>query len=72
MYSRGCLSLSKTFRPWSTWFTPEYSHEGRLQPVITVYFITDTAQLTHAHVGPSFVGRTVHGPLPILREWEVM
>jgi hypothetical protein len=36
--------------------SPEYSHEVRLQPVITVYFITDTAQPTHAHTGPSFVG----------------
>jgi hypothetical protein len=50
----------------------EYSHEGRLQTVITVYFITDTAQFTHAHVGPSFVGQTVHGPLFVVREWEVM
>ena len=52
--------------------SPEYSHEGRLQPVITIYFITNAAQLTHAHAGPSFVGRTVYGPLPVLREWEVL
>jgi hypothetical protein len=52
--------------------SPEYSHEGRLQPVITIYFITDAAQLTHAHAGPSFVGRTIHGPLPVLRKWEVL
>jgi hypothetical protein len=52
--------------------SPEYSHEGRLQTVITIHFITDTAQPTHAHTGPSFVGQTVHGPLPALRKWEVM
>jgi hypothetical protein len=34
----------------------EYSHEGELQPVITVYFIIDMAQPTCAHAGPSFVG----------------
>jgi hypothetical protein len=52
--------------------SPKFSHEGRLQPVITVYFITDTAQPTHAHAGPSFLGRTVHGPLPVPRKWEVL
>jgi hypothetical protein len=50
----------------------ECSHEGRLQPVIMVYFITDMAQPTHAHARPNFVGRIVHGPLPALRKWEVM
>ena len=50
----------------------EYSHEGGLQPVITVYFIIDTAQPTCAHAGPSFVGRTIHGPLPVLRKREVL
>jgi hypothetical protein len=44
--------------------SPEYSHEGRLQTVITVNFITDTAQITHVHAGPNSVGQTVHGPLP--------
>jgi hypothetical protein len=34
----------------------EYSHEGRLQTFITVNFITDTTQLTHAHAGPSSMG----------------
>jgi hypothetical protein len=28
--------------------SPEYFHEGRLQTVITVYFIIDTTQFTHA------------------------
>jgi hypothetical protein len=41
-----------------------------LQIVITVYFITDTTQFTHVHTGPSFVGRTVQGPLSVVREWE--
>jgi hypothetical protein len=50
----------------------EYSHDGRLQTVITVNFITDTAQLTHGHAGPSSVGRTVHGSLSVVREWEVL
>jgi hypothetical protein len=49
----------------------EYSHEGGLQTDITIYFITDTAQYTHVHAGPSFVGRTVHGPPSVVREWEV-
>jgi hypothetical protein len=52
--------------------SPEYSDEGRLRTVITVNFITDTTQFTHAHVGPSFVGRTVHGPLSVVREWEAL
>jgi hypothetical protein len=34
----------------------EYSHEWRLQPVITIYFITDTAQPTHAHARPNICG----------------
>jgi hypothetical protein len=51
--------------------SPEYSHEGRLQTVITVNFITDTVQITHVHVGPNSVGRTVHGPLSVVRKWEV-
>jgi hypothetical protein len=50
----------------------EYSHKGRLQIVVTVKFITDTAQFMHAHVGPSFVGQTVHGPLSVVREWEAL
>jgi hypothetical protein len=41
--------------------SPEYFHKGRLQTVITIYFITDTTQFTHAHAGPSFVGRTYMG-----------
>jgi hypothetical protein len=45
----------------------EYSHEGRLQTVITVNFITDTALIAHSHVGPNSVGRTVHGPLLVVR-----
>jgi hypothetical protein len=48
----------------------EYSHEG-VQTVITVYFITDTTQFTYAHAEPNFVGRTVYGPLSVVREWEV-
>jgi hypothetical protein len=51
--------------------SPEYSHEGGLQTVITIYFITDATQFTHAHAGPSFVGRSVHGPLSVVREREV-
>jgi hypothetical protein len=50
----------------------EYSHVGRFPTVITVYFITYVTQFTHGHAGPSFVGRTVHGPLSVVREWEVM
>jgi hypothetical protein len=49
----------------------EYSHEGRLQRVITTYFITDTAQPTlltrGPDAGPCYMGRIVHGPLLALR-----
>jgi hypothetical protein len=47
--------------------SPEYSHEGRLQTVITVNFITDTALIAHSHVGPNSVGQTVHGLLLVVR-----
>jgi hypothetical protein len=47
--------------------SPEYFHKGRLQTVITIYLIIDMTQFTHAHVGPSFMGRTVHGPLSVMR-----
>jgi hypothetical protein len=36
--------------------SPEYSHEGRLQTVITVNFIIDTALITHVHAGPNSYG----------------
>jgi hypothetical protein len=49
----------------------EYSHERRLQQVITTYFITDTAQPTlltqGPDAGPCYMGRIVHGHLPALR-----
>jgi hypothetical protein len=32
--------------------SPKYSHEGRLQTVIMVNFITDTALITRVHAGP--------------------
>jgi hypothetical protein len=43
----------------------EYSHEGRLQTVITIDFITYTALITHIHAGPNSMGRTAHGPLSV-------
>jgi hypothetical protein len=50
----------------------EYSLEGRLQRVITTYFITDTAQPTlptpRPDAGPCYMGRIAYGPLPALRE----
>ena len=54
---------------------PEYSHEGRLQRVITTYFIIDTAQPTlltrGPDAGPYYMGRIVYGHLPALRGEEV-
>jgi hypothetical protein len=47
--------------------SPKYSLEGRLQRVITAYFITDTAQPTLLHTGSCYMGQIVHGPLPALR-----
>jgi hypothetical protein len=56
--------------------SPEYSHEGRLHRVITIYFITDTTQPTLLTLGPDagpcYMGRIVHGPLPALRREEVL
>jgi hypothetical protein len=36
-----------------------------------VNFITDMTLITHVHAGPNFVGRTAHGSLSVVREWEV-
>jgi hypothetical protein len=49
----------------------EYSHEGRLQTVITVNFITDTALITLVHAGPISMGRITHGPPTEVRGREV-
>jgi hypothetical protein len=46
----------------------EYSHEGRLQTVITVNFITDTALITYVHAGPNSMGQIAHGPPSVVRE----
>jgi hypothetical protein len=51
--------------------SPEYSHEGRLQTVITVNFITDMTLITSVRVGPISTGRITHGPPPVVREREV-
>jgi hypothetical protein len=48
----------------------EYSHERRLQIVITVNFIADTDLITHVHAGPNSMGRIAHGPLLVVREHE--
>jgi hypothetical protein len=49
----------------------EYSLEGRLQRVITVYFITDMAQPTlptcRPDARPCYMGRIAHWPLLALR-----
>jgi hypothetical protein len=42
--------------------SPEYSHEGRLQTVITVNLITDMTLITPIHAGPVSMGRITHGP----------
>jgi hypothetical protein len=51
--------------------SPEYSHEGRLQTVITVNLITDTALITPVHAGPISMGRITHGPPSVVGEREV-
>jgi hypothetical protein len=68
-YSRGCLSLSKTFRPSSTWFIPRIFPRGEVTDSHygILYYRHDPI-----HACPSFVGRTVHGPLSVVREWEVL
>jgi hypothetical protein len=47
--------------------SPEYSHEGRLQTVITVNFITNTALITHVHAGPTLWAES-HMGLSVVRE----
>jgi hypothetical protein len=42
--------------------SPEYSHEGRLQTVITVEAIIDTARNVLILAAPVTMGRILHGP----------
>jgi hypothetical protein len=67
-YLRGRLSLPKMFRPSSTWFIPRIFPWGRLQIVITVNLITDTALITLVLAGPITMGRITYGPPPVVRE----
>jgi hypothetical protein len=50
--------------------SPEYSHEGRLQTVITVKAITDTTRNTLILAGPVIMGRIPHGPPGAVTTWE--
>jgi hypothetical protein len=63
--------LSKMFMPSSTRFIPEYSHEGRLQAVITVKAFTDTACNTLILAGPITMGRIPRGPPEVVTTWEI-
>jgi hypothetical protein len=64
----GRLSLSKTFRPSSTWFIPRIfprgevtnSHYGKL-------YYRHGPKIAHSHAGSSSVGQTAHGPLLVVR-----
>jgi hypothetical protein len=42
--------------------SPEYSHEGRLQTVITVETITDAAHNVLILAGPVTMAQILHGP----------
>jgi hypothetical protein len=50
--------------------SPEYSHKGRLQTVITEKAITDEARNTLIRAGPVTVGRIPHGPPGVMRTWD--
>jgi hypothetical protein len=50
--------------------SPEYSHKGRLQTVITVKAITNVARNALILAGPVTVGRIPHGPPGAVTTWE--
>jgi hypothetical protein len=50
--------------------SPEYSHKGRLQTVITKKAITDEARNMLVHAGPVTVGRIPRGPPGEMRAWD--
>jgi hypothetical protein len=62
--------LSKTFMPSSTRSIPEYSHERRLQTVITEKAIIDAAHNMLIRVGPVTVGRIPPGLPDAVRTWD--
>jgi hypothetical protein len=71
--TRGAVSpCQRHLDPRVPGLSPEYSHEGRLQTVITVNVLTDTALITYVHAGPNSMGQIAHGPLSVVREREVL
>jgi hypothetical protein len=63
--------LSKTFMPSSTRFIPRIFPRGRLQAVITVNPIIDTALITLVLARPITMGRIPHGPPKAVTTWEI-
>jgi hypothetical protein len=63
--------LSKTFIcPRVHGLSPEYSHEGRLQTVITVKAITNAVCNALILAGPVTLGRIPCGPSRAVTKWE--
>jgi hypothetical protein len=56
--------------PLGTQLSPKYSHERRLQTVITEKAITDVACNMLIRAGPVTVGRIPLGPPDAMRTWD--
>jgi hypothetical protein len=56
--------------PLGTRLSPKYSHERRLQTVITEKAITDVACNMLIRAGPVTVGRIPLGPPDAVRTWD--
>jgi hypothetical protein len=62
-HSSGHLYIVKdVYAPRVSGLSPEYSHEGRLQTVITVETITNAACNVLILAGPVTMARILHGP----------